>query len=61
MATLKGITVGLMVLSAVVDARIASARDGSAFRWQTSDPEDQGISSAKLDASSRPAWPAGRP
>jgi CubicO group peptidase (beta-lactamase class C family) len=49
-ATVKGITVGLMVLSTLMDARMASAQEVSAFQWKRSDPDDQGISSAKLDA-----------
>ncbi len=49
MSTLKGITVGLMVLSTLMDARMASAQEVSAFQWQRSDPDAQGISSAKLD------------
>jgi CubicO group peptidase (beta-lactamase class C family) len=48
-ATVKGIAVGLLILSSLMTARMASAQEVSAFHWHRSDPDEQGISSAKLD------------
>lgn len=49
MATVKGIAVGLLVLSPLIAGRMASAQEVAAFQWQRSDPDEEGVSSAKLD------------
>jgi CubicO group peptidase (beta-lactamase class C family) len=50
MVTFRGLTVRLMILLTFAAARPAGAQVTSGFRWQRSAPEDQGMSTSKLDA-----------
>jgi CubicO group peptidase (beta-lactamase class C family) len=49
MATVRDLAACLMILPLLVHSHTAVAQEGSEFRWRKVAPEDQGMSSAKLD------------